>query len=55
MALFANQRISRKRSFESGLTLIELIVTVMILSILVGAALPMATFQVKRAKERELR
>jgi|SRR5579872_2101945 len=55
MTLFAHQRISRKRSFESGLTLIELIVTVMILSILVGAALPMAKFQVKRAKERELR
>jgi len=55
MAWFAHQRVSRKRSFESGLTLIELIVTVMILSILVGAALPMAKFQVKRAKERELR
>ncbi len=40
---------------ESGLTLVELIVVVTILSILSLAALPIARFQVKRVKERELR
>ena len=40
---------------ERGLTLVELIVTVAILSILAGAALPVARFQVKRQNERELR
>jgi general secretion pathway protein G len=55
MASFARKRKSQKRSTANGLTLIELIVTVMILSILVGVSLPLAKFQVKRAKERELR
>jgi general secretion pathway protein G len=41
-------------SGESGLTLIELIVTVAILSILASAAVPIARFQVKREKERML-
>ena len=40
---------------ESGLTLIELIITVAIVGILACAALPIARFQVKREKERELR
>jgi general secretion pathway protein G len=45
----------RLGSAESGLTLIELIVTVAILSILASAAVPIARFQVKREKERMLR
>ncbi len=40
---------------EAGLTLIELIITVAILSLLASAALPVARFQVKREKERQLR
>ena len=46
-------RVGRQR--ERGLTLVELIVTVAILSILASAAVPIARFQVKRQKERELR
>ena len=41
--------------YERGLTLVELIVTVAILSILASAAVPIARFQVKRQNERELR
>jgi general secretion pathway protein G len=44
-----------KRGHEAGLTLVELIVTVAILAILATAAVPVARFQVKRQKERELR
>jgi general secretion pathway protein G len=40
---------------EAGLTLVELIVTVAILAIVASAAVPVARFQVKREKERELR
>jgi general secretion pathway protein G len=40
---------------ERGLTFVELIVTVAILSILAMAALPVARFQVKRQNERELK
>ena len=42
------------RKEERGLTLIELIVTVAILSILAGAAVPVTMFTVKRNSEREL-
>jgi general secretion pathway protein G len=47
--------IRRIRTRERGLTLVELIVTVTILSILAGAAIPVARFQVKRQNERILR
>jgi general secretion pathway protein G len=40
---------------EHGLTLVELIVTVTILSILASAAVPVTMFTIKREKERELR
>ena len=43
------------RPGERGLTLVELIVTVAILSILASAALPIARFTVKRQNERYLR
>ena len=39
----------------SGMTLVELIVAVTLLSLLVGAALPVAKIRVQREKERELR
>ena len=43
------------REQEQGLTLVELIVTVAILSILASAAVPVTMFTVKRANEHELR
>lgn len=42
-------------SGEQGLTLVELIVTMTILAVLASVALPIARFQIKREKERELR
>lgn len=45
----------RTDSGEAGVTLIELIIVVTMISILAAAAVPLATLQVKRAKERELR
>ncbi len=42
-------------SSESGLTLVELIICVAIVALLASAAIPIARFQVKRTKERELR
>jgi general secretion pathway protein G len=47
--------IRMRRNGEQGLTLVELIVTVAILSILASAAVPMAMFRVKREREHELR
>ena len=39
---------------DSGLTLIELIITITIVGILASAAIPIGSFQVRREKEREL-
>ncbi|MFZ1087190.1 MAG: type II secretion system protein [Terracidiphilus sp.] len=51
----AHSPIRLVRPAERGLTLVELIITVTILSILAGAAFPIARFQTKRLNERILR
>jgi general secretion pathway protein G len=55
--MMSNLRMKRQslRSGEAGLTLMELIIVVTMLAILASAAVPIAKFQVKRTKERELR
>ncbi len=53
MALF--HRKLRLQSRGRGLTLIELIAAITIMLILTGMALPMARFEIRRAKERQLR
>lgn len=45
----------RCKSSESGLTLVELVVTIAILSILASAAVPITIFTIKREREHELR
>jgi general secretion pathway protein G len=45
----------RRRRWEQGLTLVELIVTAAILAILASVVLPVARFEVKRQNERLLR
>lgn len=42
-------------SSEAGVTLVELIVTIAIISVLASALVPIARFEKKREKERELR
>lgn len=51
----ARERRNAVRPGEAGMTLIELIIVVTMLGILATAAVPVAKFQVKRTKERELR
>src|ERR1700755_206816 len=48
-------RARRRLPSQAGVSLIELIIVIAILSILAMAALPVARFEVKRRKERELR
>lgn len=43
------------RQGDAGVTLVELIIVVTILAVLMTASVPVVRFQVKRAKERELR
>lgn len=54
-SVFADVGSHRPLNSQSGLTLVELIITVAIVAILAAAAIPIARFQVKRTKERELR
>jgi general secretion pathway protein G len=50
-----NQSTKTMRRRQQGFTLIELIVSTMILMILVGAAIPLAKTAVAKERERELR
>jgi general secretion pathway protein G len=45
----------RRRRNQCGLTLLELLITLVILSVLASAVLPMAEVTIKRTKEIELR
>ena len=45
----------RRRSTQSGMTLVELIVAFTILALLSTMAVPLARYKVRRDKERELR
>jgi general secretion pathway protein G len=47
--------LSRKRRRQRGLTLVELIVAFTIMSLLTAMAVPLASYKVRRDKERELR
>jgi general secretion pathway protein G len=49
------KRKARARRSGRGLTLVELIVTITILSVLAGAAVPLNRYKLRREKERELR
>lgn len=51
----SSESVANAHRRERGLTFVELIVTISILSILALAALPVARFQVKRQNERELK
>jgi general secretion pathway protein G len=46
---------ARRQRHQQGLTLVELIVTIAILSILASVAYPIARFQIQREKEQVLR
>jgi general secretion pathway protein G len=50
----AKQAIRRRRQKQAGLTLVELIVAFTILMILTTMALPLARYQVRRQREKEL-
>lgn len=49
------RRRARRRSGETGLTLVEMLVTLAVILILVGVIVPGANFAVKREKELTLR
>ncbi|HYS78670.1 MAG TPA: type II secretion system protein [Candidatus Dormibacteraeota bacterium] len=44
-----------RRTSQNGVTLVELVVTIAVMSILAGALIPITKFTVKRQKELELR
>jgi len=50
-----NPGLKRRRRSQAGLTLVELIVAFTILMILTTMAVPMARYQVRRQREKELR